>query len=50
MSETLRAVVNIYMSVREHNTNYYVRSEVFTTVTMKNAVFWDVAPCRSCAN
>jgi hypothetical protein len=22
--------------------------EVFTAVTMKNAVFWDVAPCRSC--
>jgi hypothetical protein len=21
--------------------------EVFTAVTMKNAVFWDVAPCRS---
>jgi hypothetical protein len=25
-----------------------VRFEVFTTVNMKNAVFWDVAPCRSC--
>jgi hypothetical protein len=23
-----------------------VRFEVFTTVTMKNVVFWDVAPCR----
>jgi hypothetical protein len=22
--------------------------EVFTAVTMKNAVFWDVVPCRSC--
>jgi hypothetical protein len=22
--------------------------EVFTAVTMKIAVFWDVAPCRSC--
>jgi hypothetical protein len=22
--------------------------EVFTAVTMKNAIFWDVAPCRSC--
>jgi hypothetical protein len=30
----------------EHNG----RSEVFTAVTMKNAVFWDVGPCRSCAN
>jgi hypothetical protein len=28
----------------------FVRSEVFTVVTMKNAVFWDVAPCRSCVN
>jgi hypothetical protein len=27
-----------------------VRFEVFTEVTMKNAVFWDVAPCRSCVN
>jgi hypothetical protein len=27
-----------------------VRFEVFTAVTMKNAVFWDVAPCRSCVN
>jgi hypothetical protein len=25
-----------------------VRFEVFTAVTIKNAVFWDVAPCRSC--
>jgi hypothetical protein len=29
---------------------HYVRFEVFTAVTMKNAVFWDVAPCRSCVN
>jgi hypothetical protein len=27
-----------------------VITEVFTAVTMKNAVFWDVAPCRSCVN
>jgi hypothetical protein len=27
-----------------------VRFEVFMVVTMKNAVFWDVAPCRSCVN
>jgi hypothetical protein len=25
-----------------------VRFEVFTTVTMKNDVFWDVTPCGSC--
>jgi hypothetical protein len=28
----------------------YVRFEVFTAVTMKNAVFWDMALCRSCVN
>jgi hypothetical protein len=27
-----------------------VRFEVFTTVTMKNAIFWDVMPCGSCKN
>jgi hypothetical protein len=26
------------------------RFEVFTTVTMKNGVFWDVTPCGSCKN
>jgi hypothetical protein len=26
------------------------RTDSFTAVTMKNAVFWDVAPCRSCVN
>jgi hypothetical protein len=24
--------------------------EDFTAMTMKNAVFWDVEPCRSCVN
>jgi hypothetical protein len=28
----------------------YARFEVFTAVTMKNAVFWDVAPYSSCVN
>jgi hypothetical protein len=28
----------------------HVRFDVFTEVTMKNAVFLDVAPCRSCVN
>jgi hypothetical protein len=32
------------------NSQVDVRSEVFTVVTMKNAVFWDVATCRSCVN
>jgi hypothetical protein len=25
---------------------FYIRSEVFTAVIMKKAVFWDVASCR----
>jgi hypothetical protein len=29
---------------------YIVRFEVFTVVTMKNGVFWDVTPCSSCKN
>jgi hypothetical protein len=28
----------------------FIRFEVFTEVIMKNAVFLDVAPCRSCVN
>jgi hypothetical protein len=28
----------------------FVRFEVFTAVTVKNAVFWDVTPCGSCKN
>jgi hypothetical protein len=28
----------------------YARLEVFTAVTMKNGVFWDVTPCGSCKN
>jgi hypothetical protein len=29
---------------------FYVRFEVFTAVTMKNGVYWDVTPCGSCKN
>jgi hypothetical protein len=32
------------------NMNNNVRFEVFTAVTMKNAVFWDVAPYSYCVN
>jgi hypothetical protein len=28
--------------------NYLLRFEVFTAVTMKNGVFWDVTQCGSC--
>jgi hypothetical protein len=36
----------------KHKLNRYifVRFDVFTAVTMKNAVFWDVTPCRYCVN
>jgi hypothetical protein len=48
------SVNKIYSYVRDFNviTNNPsdVRLEVFTAVTMKNGVFWDVTPCGSCKN
>jgi hypothetical protein len=38
----------IFETVKDKN--WFARFEAFTAVTMKNAVFWDVAPCRSCVN
>jgi hypothetical protein len=32
------------------NPTWVVKLEVFTAVTMKNGVFWDVMPCGSCKN
>jgi hypothetical protein len=32
------------------NGKIFVRFEVFTAVTMKNGVFWDVTSCGSCKN
>jgi hypothetical protein len=29
---------------------FFFKFEVFTAVTMKNGVFWDVTPCGSCKN
>jgi hypothetical protein len=29
---------------------HFVRFEVFTAVTMKSGVFWDVTPCGPCKN
>jgi hypothetical protein len=34
----------------EYSIVAFVRFEVFTAVTMKNGVFWDVTPCGSCKN
>jgi hypothetical protein len=33
----------IYLPLEKHF--YHVRTEVFTVVTMQNAVFWGVIPC-----
>jgi hypothetical protein len=35
---------------RSADLSLFAGFEVFTSPTMKNAVFWDVAPCRSCVN
>jgi hypothetical protein len=32
------------------NKMHYVRFDVLKAVTMKNVVFWDVAPCSFCVN
>jgi hypothetical protein len=44
---TTLAVTSNRRSLRT-NTTWHVRFEVFTAVTMKNYVFWDVTPCGSC--
>jgi hypothetical protein len=38
-----------YWSYRQ-KIEWFVRFEVFTTVTVKNGVFWDVTPRGSCKN
>jgi hypothetical protein len=38
--------VGIYL----YTTPFLLRFEVFTAVTMKSAVVWDVTPCGSCKN
>jgi hypothetical protein len=35
---------------RTENTTDNVEFQIFMVVTMKNGVFWDVAPCGSCKN
>jgi hypothetical protein len=35
---------------KDYYERIYVRFEVFTAVTMKNGVFWDVMPCGSRRN
>jgi hypothetical protein len=36
--------------INKQTNKFRVRSEAFTALTMKNCVFWDVAPCGSCKN
>jgi hypothetical protein len=38
------------LQIKASNYLFSVGYEVFAAVTMKNAVFWCVAPCRSCVN
>jgi hypothetical protein len=42
--------INIFLHANLKLVERYVRFEVFTAVTMKNGVFWDVMPCGSCKN
>jgi hypothetical protein len=39
-----------YRSVNMIDVSMYLRFDVFTAVTMKDGVFWDVAPRGSCKN
>jgi hypothetical protein len=39
---------SLYLDLQIEQSLRYVRFEVFTAVTMKNGVFWDVTPCGSC--
>jgi hypothetical protein len=39
-----------YVRINCNQISDYLGFEVFTVVTMKNAIFWDVAPCRFCVN
>jgi hypothetical protein len=53
---------NKMQSMKHHHTRHYrilhneefvlsiVRFEVFTAVTVKNGIFWDVTSCGSCKN
>jgi hypothetical protein len=48
-SET-SALNTAFFIVTDVKTSNQVRFEVFTAVTMKNGVFWDVTSCGSCKN
>jgi hypothetical protein len=46
----IRLLPNPLLFTTDLNYSIYIRFEVFTAVTMKNAVFWDVTPRGSCKN
>jgi hypothetical protein len=46
LSNCCRYKIVVIINIKLSN----VRFEVFTTVTMKNGVFWDVMPCGACKN
>jgi hypothetical protein len=44
-------ITSWFRKTKPYKTKYIlVRFEVFTAVTMKNGVFWDVMPCGFCKN
>jgi hypothetical protein len=43
-------IVTVLLIYYNTNLQIVVRFEVFTAVTMKNSVFWDVTPCGSFKN
>jgi hypothetical protein len=45
-----KAITQLKKIARIISVHLFLRFEVFTAATMKNAVFWDVAPCKSLVN
>jgi hypothetical protein len=49
--QQIKRILHFDRAMAKHEYNFRpVRFEVFTVVTMKNAIFWDVTPCGSCKN
>jgi E3 ubiquitin-protein ligase DOA10 len=49
-SHIFRQVHDLISYIARSISMNYVKFEVFTAVTMKNGVFWDVTLCGSCKN
>jgi hypothetical protein len=50
INENTKIVIDASKEVGLENWLYVVKFDIFMAVTMKNAIFWDVAPCGSCKN